>query len=240
MKKILALSLVGAVLFTGALPAASAMSMSASSSTKMMMHADLNRLPVSQVAQKLGYNWSKDRMMFAKMAGITNYRGTAMQNIAIKKYLISLHKDGVTVGGEKMIRTRDIVDNAMRASNVTTVVAAVKAAGLVDTLKSEGPFTVFAPTNAAFAKLPDGTVDNLLKMENKEMLTSILTYHVVPGRYKASDLTDGLMLKTVQGETLKFTRMNGQLMINGSAMVETADVISTNGVTHVIDTVLMP
>ncbi len=158
----------------------------------------------------------------------------------IKRYLISLHKDGVTVGGEKMIRTRDIVDNAMRASNVTTVVAAVKAAGLVETLKSEGPFTVFAPNNMAFAALPAGTVENLLKSENKAMLTNILTYHVVPGRYKASDLTDGLTLKTVQGEALMFTRVNGQLMINGSAMVETADVISTNGVTHVIDTVLMP
>lgn len=144
------------------------------------------------------------------------------------------------VGGQMMVRSQDIVDNAVRASNVTTVVAAVKAAGLVDTLKSAGPFTVFAPNNAAFAALPAGTVDTLLKPENKATLVDILTYHVVSGKYKASDLTDGLVLTTVEGKTLKFTRVNGKLMINGSAMVETADVISSNGVTHVIDTVLMP
>ena len=127
-----------------------------------------------------------------------------------------------------MVRSQDIVDNAVRAKNVTTVVAAVKAAGLVDTLKSPGPFTVFAPNNAAFAKLPAGTVDTLLKPENKATLVDILTYHVVSGRYKSSDLTDGLVLTTVEGKTLVFTRVNGQLMINGSASVETADVISSN------------
>ena len=144
------------------------------------------------------------------------------------------------VGGALMIRTRDIVDNAVLASNVTTVVAAVKAAGLVDTLKSAGPFTVFAPNNAAFDKLPAGTVATLLLPENKAKLADILTYHVVPGKYTAHDLTDGLVLKTVEGKNLTFTRVNGQLMINGVAMVETADVISSNGVTFVIDTVLMP
>ena len=149
-------------------------------------------------------------------------------------------EEGVMVGGAMMIKGRDIVDNAVLASNVTTLVAAVKAAGLVETLKSPGPFTVFAPTNDAFAKLPVGTVETLIKPENKATLVDILTYHVVAGRYKSSDLTDGLVLTTVEGKTLKFTKVNGTLMINGSAMVETADVISTNGVTHVIDTVLMP
>ena len=152
----------------------------------------------------------------------------------------SMNMKGVTVGGALMTPDRDIVENAVNASNVTTVVAAVKAAGLVDTLKSAGPFTVFAPTNAAFAKLPAGTVDTLVKPESKVTLTDILTYHVVAGRYLQADLTDGLVLKTVEGKTLKFTRVNGKLMINGSAMIETADVISRNGVTHVIDTVLSP
>ena len=148
---------------------------------------------------------------------------------------------GIMVGGAMMIRSRDIVDNAVLASNVTTVVAAVKAAGLVDTLKSAGPFTVFAPTNAAFAKLPAGTVDTLLKPENKSQLVDILTYHVVAGRYTNADLTEGLVLKTVEGKTLKFHRdANGLIWINGSAMVETTDVISSNGVTHVINGVLLP
>jgi uncharacterized surface protein with fasciclin (FAS1) repeats len=149
-------------------------------------------------------------------------------------------KVGVMVGGAMMLPTLDIVDNAMKASNVTTVVAAVKAAGLVDTLKGPGPFTVFAPTNDAFAKLPAGTVDSLLKPDMKADLTSILTYHVVAGRYTAADLKDGMTLKTVNGATLKISNVNGVVKINGAAMVQTADVISSNGVTHVIDTVLMP
>lgn len=149
-------------------------------------------------------------------------------------------QEGVMVGGALMVPNLDIVDNAMNASNVTTVVAAVKAAGLVDTLKGPGPFTVFAPTNAAFDKLPAGTVATLLKPENKAKLVSILTYHVVAGRYTAADLKDGMMLKTVNGQQIKITVKDGKVMINGSAMVETADVISSNGVTHVIDSVLLP
>ena len=153
----------------------------------------------------------------------------------------SMMNKGVMVGGTMMIRSRDIVDNAVLASNVTTVVAAVKAAGLVDTLKSAGPFTVFAPTNAAFTKLPAGTVETLVKPENKSQLVDILTYHVVAGRYTSVDLTDGLVLKSVEGKTLSFQRdASGKLWINGSAMIETPDVISSNGVTHVIDTVLLP
>ena len=148
--------------------------------------------------------------------------------------------EGVMVGGALMVPNLDIVDNAVNASNVTTVVAAVKAAGLVDTLKGPGPFTVFAPTNAAFDKLPKGTVETLLKPEMKKDLTEILTYHVVAGRYTAADLKDGMVLKTVNGASLKISVVNGKIMVNGSVMVETADVISSNGVTHVIDTVLMP
>lgn len=149
------------------------------------------------------------------------------------------NEEGVMVGGALMITSRDIVDNAVLASNVTTVVAAVKAAGLVETLKGPGPFTVFAPDNAAFAKLPAGTVETLLKPENKDMLTKILTYHVVAGRYTSADLRDGMTLKTVQGQDLKVSMKDGKWWIN-NAMIETADVISKNGVTFVIDTVLMP
>lgn len=148
--------------------------------------------------------------------------------------------EGVMVGGAMMVPSLDIVDNAMNADNVTTVVAAVKAAGLVETLKSKGPFTVFAPTNAAFAKLPAGTVDTLLKPENKDQLVDILTYHVVAGRYTSKDLKDGMTLKTVEGQNLMIKVQAGKVWINGAAMVETADVISSNGVTHVIDGVLMP
>ncbi len=149
-------------------------------------------------------------------------------------------EDGVMVGGAMMVESKNIVENAVEADNVTTLVAAVKAAGLVDTLSSEGPFTVFAPTNSAFAKLPAGTVDTLLMTENKGQLTDILTYHVVAGAFVASDITDGLELTTVQGEKLMFTLVDGKVMINGSATVEIADVKSSNWVTHVIDTVLMP
>lgn len=149
-------------------------------------------------------------------------------------------EQGVMVGGALMVQSKDIVDNAVNASNVTTLVAAVKAAGLVDTLKGPGPFTVFAPTNAAFAKLPAGTVDALLKPENKAKLVNILTYHVVAGRYTSADLTDGMILKTVEGKTIKINKVQGKIMVNGTAVVETADVISSNGVTFVIDSVLLP
>ncbi len=147
---------------------------------------------------------------------------------------------GVMVGGALMVPNLDIVDNAKNASNVTTVVAAVQAAGLVDTLKGAGPFTVFAPTNAAFDTLPAGTVDTLLKPENKAKLAHILTYHVVPGRYTSADLTDGLQLTTVEGEKLTIKKQGDTIWVNGTAMVEAADVISRNGVTFVIDGVLIP
>lgn len=147
---------------------------------------------------------------------------------------------GVMVGGAMMVPSLDIVDNAINASNVTTVVAALSAADLVATLKSEGPLTVFAPNNAAFEALPAGTVDTLLKTENKAQLTTILTYHVVPGRYTSADLSNGQKLTTVQGTEITIGKVGNQITVNGTATVETADVISSNGVTFVIDAVLIP
>ena len=151
---------------------------------------------------------------------------------------------GVMVGGANMVPSKDIVDNAAGSSDHTTLVAAVKAASLVETLKSAGPFTVFAPTNEAFAKLPAGTVDNLLKPENKATLAKILTYHVVAGALKSTDLKDGQKLKTVQGEELTIHYKDNKWMVHdakgGMANIAIADVISSNGVTYVIDAVLMP
>lgn len=138
-----------------------------------------------------------------------------------------------------MVPSKNIVENAAGSSDHTTLVAAVKAAGLDGTLSGAGPFTVFAPTNEAFNKLPAGTVDGLLKPEKKKDLTDILTYHVVAGSAKAADLKDGQKLKTVQGKELTVSIKDGKVMIDG-ATVTTPDVISSNGVTHVIDAVLMP
>lgn len=134
---------------------------------------------------------------------------------------------------------KDIVDVAIGSPDHTTLVAAVTAAGLVETLKGTGPFTVFAPSNAAFAALPAGTVDNLLKPESKAALTKILTYHVVSGAVKAADLKDGQKVKTLQGEELTVSIKDGKVMING-ANVTAADLTGTNGVVHVVDAVLMP
>ncbi len=160
---------------------------------------------------------------------------------AMKKDDAMMAKEtGVMVGGAMMVPSKDIVDNAVGSKDHTTLVAAVKAAGLVETLKGKGPFTVFAPTNSAFDKLPAGTVESLIKPENKAKLTGILTYHVVPGAYKAADIKEGMTLKTVQGEMLTFTMKDGKWWINGTSMVTIADVVSSNGVTHVIDGVLLP
>lgn len=134
---------------------------------------------------------------------------------------------------------KDIVDTAASIDEFSTLVAAVQAAGLVDTLKSDGPFTVFAPTNDAFAKLPAGTVENLLKPENKDQLIAILTYHVLPGKVMAADIAGKeLSVKTVQGSMVDINATKG-VMIDG-AMVTTADVTTSNGVIHVIDTVILP
>ncbi|WP_372862208.1 fasciclin domain-containing protein [Pseudoalteromonas sp.] len=134
---------------------------------------------------------------------------------------------------------KDIVDVAAANGSFSTLVAAVKAAGLVDTLKGEGPFTVFAPTDEAFAKLPAGTVENLLKTENKDKLVAILTYHVVSGKVMAADVVTLTSAATVQGQSVNVATNNGAVMINDATVVK-ADVKASNGVIHVIDTVLLP
>ncbi len=157
----------------------------------------------------------------------------------------------VTVGGAPMYASKDIIDNAVNSKDHTTLVAAVKAAGLVETLKGPGPFTVFAPTNAAFAALPAGTVDTLLKPENKGALTGVLTYHVVAGKMDAAALTKAIAagggkatLKTVAGGNLTAMAANGGVTVTdekgGSAKVTIADVYQSNGVIHVVDKVLLP
>nr|WP_233740552.1 fasciclin domain-containing protein [Halpernia humi] len=157
----------------------------------------------------------------------------------------------VMVGGAAMYPTKNIIENAVNSKDHTTLVAAVKAAGLVETLESKGPFTVFAPTNEAFAKLPKGTVETVLKPENKALLTSILTYHVVPGRISSKELAAWIkkgngkyVAKTVQGEDLTFWMKGKNIYVSdmkgNKAKVTIADVNQSNGVIHVIDTVLMP
>src|SRR5579859_4414271 len=156
------------------------------------------------------------------------------------------------VGGAAMYPDKNIVENAMHSADHTTLVAAVKAAGLVDTLEGPGPFTVFAPTNEAFAKLPAGTVDTLLKPENKGILTKVLTYHVVAGRLSAADLKQKIKegngtaeLTTVEGGTLWASLHDGQHIMlkdekGGTALVTIPNVLQANGVIHVIDSVVMP
>jgi uncharacterized surface protein with fasciclin (FAS1) repeats len=158
----------------------------------------------------------------------------------------------VTVGGAPMYPSKNIIQNAVNSKDHTTLVAAVKAAGLVDTLEGTGPFTVFAPTNDAFGKLPAGTVDTLLKPENKSTLTKVLTYHVVPGRLTAVALMKAVKdgggmtkLTTVAGEELVVKQASpGRLSVTDAkgdvATVTTADVLQSNGVIHVVDTVLLP
>ena len=150
----------------------------------------------------------------------------------------------VMVGGAAMFPSKNIIQNAVNSKDHTTLVAAVKAAGLVGTLEGKGPFTVFAPTNAAFGKLPAGTVDNLVKPENKATLTKILTYHVVPGKLAASDLKDGMKLKTAEGEDLSVKHQGDKVWIldakGGQSTVTISNVNQSNGVIHVVDTVLMP
>jgi len=133
---------------------------------------------------------------------------------------------------------KDIVDTAVDAGSFETLVAAVQAAGLVDTLKGDGPFTVFAPTDEAFAALPEGTVEELLKPENKDQLAAILTYHVVPGKVMSTDLSDDMEATTVQGEAVTIDLDNGVMV--EEATVVSADIETSNGVIHVIDTVILP
>jgi uncharacterized surface protein with fasciclin (FAS1) repeats len=171
--------------------------------------------------------------------------------VAAAPTFAAMNEKTVTVGGAPMYPSKNIVQNAVNSKDHTTLVAAVKAAGLVDTLSGPGPFTVFAPTNEAFAKLPPGTVENLLKPENKGKLVAILTYHVVPGRMSAKELMDAAKkaggqakLKTVEGDWLTLEAKRGALMIWDSkgnvSKVTIQNVFQSNGVIQVVDTVLLP
>ena len=162
-----------------------------------------------------------------------------------------MKSDNPMVGGAAMYKNKDIVDNAVNSADHTTLVAAVKAAGLVDTLKSKGPFTVFAPTNAAFAALPAGTVDTLLKPENKAMLTKVLTYHVLSGNFSSKDVVKAIQkgngkasFTTVSGDTLTAMLEGSSVVLmdekGGRSTVTIADVKQSNGVIHVIDAVVVP
>jgi uncharacterized surface protein with fasciclin (FAS1) repeats len=174
--------------------------------------------------------------------------GLASAQMAKDHMMMAGREKTVMVGGAPMYPSKNIIQNAVNSKDHTTLVAAVKAAGLVDTLSGPGPFTVFAPTNAAFGKLPAGTVESLVKPENKQALTKILTYHVVAGRMSAADLMAkakmGGELTTVEGEPLKVSAKNGAVWLTdskgGMARVTIPNVNQSNGVIHVVDTVLMP
>ena len=183
---------------------------------------------------------------------MTRFKTLATSALVSVAFAASAHAaDNPMVGGAAMYADKNIVENAVNSADHTTLVAAVKAAGLVDTLAGEGPFTVFAPTNAAFDKLQAGTVETLLKPENKDQLTKILTAHVIPGRLTAADLTRGLSgdefnnFDTVSGDALSVQRTRGGNAYvfdeNGNAWrVTTADVMQSNGVIHVVEGVLLP
>src|ERR1700679_3928466 len=179
----------------------------------------------------------------------TLFAALAVATLAISS--VTAHAQDPTVGGAEMYPTKTIVENAVNSPINKTLVAAVKAGGLVDTLNSPGPFTVFAPTDDAFAKLPAGTVDTLVMPENKQTLDKILTYHVVAGRISSKQLAAMIKkgggkatLKTVQGEDLTASMSGSNIMLTdakgGMATITTADVFQSNGVIHIIDTVLMP
>jgi len=190
---------------------------------------------------------SKRFVLIAAVAGLA-FAATATAPVSAE----TMSEKTVNVGGAPMYPSKNIIQNAVNSKDHTTLVAAVKAAGLVDTLQGPGPFTVFAPTNDAFAKLPAGTVDNLLKPENKATLTKVLTYHVVPGRLTAANLMKAVKdgegeakLKTIADDWIVVKQAGpGKLSITDDkgdvAMVTIADVLQSNGVIHVIDTVLLP
>lgn len=184
-------------------------------------------------------------------AACSNSNAEPVKTEAAAPPMMAAEQSSVMVGGAAMYPTKNIVENAVNSADHTTLVAAVKAAGLVETLSSPGPFTVFAPTNAAFGKLPAGTVETLVKPENKATLTKILTYHVVAGKMGAADILAAIdagggkaTLTTVQGETLTATKTAAGVQLTdakgGKSMVTIADVNQSNGVIHVVDTVLMP
>lgn len=186
-------------------------------------------------------------MLLFAVASIAIANGSASAQMQMNK----MDATNPMVGGAAMLRSRDIIDNAVNSADHTTLVAAVKAAGLVETLKSRGPFTVFAPTNEAFAKLPAGTVDMLLKPENKEMLTKILTYHVLAGKFDSQAIAKRIRkghgsakFTTVSGDILTASMSGKDLILRdvkgGTARVTTGDVYQSNGVIHVVDSVLLP
>jgi uncharacterized surface protein with fasciclin (FAS1) repeats len=194
-------------------------------------------------------------MTLSRITALTTVAAAALTlgAFAASPTLAQMSKDEktITVGGAPMYPSKNIVENAVNSKDHTTLVAAVKAAGLVDTLQGTGPFTVFAPTNDAFKKLPAGTVEMLVKPENKDKLTKILTYHVVAGRMSANDLMAAAkkgngkaMLKTVEGEDLT-VEVNGNTLTirdtkGGMSKVTVQNVFQSNGIIHVVDTVLMP
>ncbi len=179
------------------------------------------------------------------------FASAAVAVLALTSFHASAQDKDPKVGGAEMYPTKTIVENAVNSPIHKTLVAAVKAAGLVDTLNSAGPFTVFAPTDAAFAKLPAGTVDTLVKPESHDTLVKILTYHVVPGKMSTKDIDAAIkagggkaMMKTVEGDSLTFTGGGKHITITddkgGTAMITIANVYQSNGVIQVIDSVLMP
>jgi uncharacterized surface protein with fasciclin (FAS1) repeats len=192
-----------------------------------------------------------NRIQTFALAGVAAIALTAALGAFAPAANAQMKEETKMVGGAAMYPSKNIVQNAVNSKDHTTLIAAVKAADLVDTLQSAGPFTVFAPTNEAFKKLPAGTVDTLLKPENKKTLTNVLTYHVVAGRLTTKDLMakvkDGngkAMLKTVEGDDLTVTQDGGHLTITDAkgdkSMVTIANVMQSNGVIHVVDTVLLP
>jgi uncharacterized surface protein with fasciclin (FAS1) repeats len=168
----------------------------------------------------------------------TKFIQTSKKLVLIAAILLAGFSTTVNAGGHKSMATGDIVDVASGAG-FTTLVAAVKAAGLVDALKGDGPLTVFAPTDAAFAALPAGTLDSLLKPENKDQLTAILLYHVVPGKVMSADLKGTINAATLQGDTVEIVASSSGVTVNGANVVK-ADVAASNGVIHVIDAVILP
>ena len=185
------------------------------------------------------------------LAGIFVFAVIAFAGSSVSAQMMGMKDENPMVGGAAMYKTKDIVDNAVNSKDHTTLVAAVKAADLVGTLKSPGPFTVFAPTNAAFSALPAGTVDTLLKPENKPTLSKVLTYHVVPGKMDGAALMSAIKagggkatLKTASGGTLTATMSGSNVMVSdakgGMARVTIANVYQSNGVIHVVDKVLLP
>ena len=156
----------------------------------------------------------------------------------IRRTFLALTVAASFLSAPAFAQDKDIVDTAVAAGNFTTLTAALTAAGLVDTLKGAGPVTVFAPTDAAFAALPAGTVEDLLKPENKDKLIAILTYHVIAGKVMSTDLSEGLKAKTVNGAEVTIT-LDGGAKVNG-AVISTADIVASNGVIHVIDSVILP